>query len=57
MTGCPACGSTEPHAHHLAAVLNSRYFCPDGEEHNWIPLRYWIFWRRNRCVRCDEWEI
>jgi hypothetical protein len=54
---CPLCGGLDfPHAHDFGVVLNSRHYCPDGSRHNWIPLRWWWFWRRNLCVRCDQWE-
>lgn len=36
---------------HLATILNSRHYCPDGRAHEWGPK---LRWRKQRCVRCDE---
>lgn len=54
--GCPLCGSTEyPHSHNLGIVLNSRYYCADGQEHQHVTkrrlLRKWQW-----CNKCGEWQ-
>lgn len=54
--GCPICGSIEPHVHDLGTVLNSRYFCADGERHQLGERKRRLLTRRpfRRCERCGE---
>lgn len=52
--GCILCDQPPPHSHQLQVILNSRYYCPDGEEHAWVTRRFWLWFRRaSQCARCD----
>jgi hypothetical protein len=48
--GCPLCNEPPPHEHDLGTILNARYYCPDGTEHQWGPPSRWF--KRVRCTRC-----
>ena len=50
--GCVLCDEKPPHSHDLGVILNSLYFCPDGERHIFRPRRWRQ--RRRRCQRCGE---
>lgn len=54
--GCPICGSAEfPHSHSLGTILNSLYYCRNGQEHQHVQRRRWL-WKRLWCTKCGEWQ-
>lgn len=56
---CPVCHEVPasfPHVHSLGVILNSRHYCPDGIRHAFAPARWWLLFKRDRCIRCRGWR-
>jgi hypothetical protein len=46
------CDEPPPHEHHLGTILNARYYCLDGNRHQWGSPSRWL--KRVHCTNCGE---
>lgn len=48
--GCILCDQPPPHSHDFGVILNTLYYCADGQRHHWGTPSRWF--RVVRCGRC-----